>query len=392
MDYGLYQDEMRIKMNRDREENKHTIPDLEIIDLEKEDILDNTSAEDEIYDEKPRSSGKSDAKRHFPHINMHIVLLLVFIVFVCGIAYKVMNFGKFVDLEEIFKDGKGTYEDTLDEILPLMDADGNRLETNYEDGLTIVAFGNAPFADDRDSNDSLAGMIEEMTGATVYNCSISGSYLASQSPILNASESPMDAYTFYWLAMLSTGSDIMLSYNEAKEALGEDIPPEAEEVINTLTTLDFSTVDVIAILYDATDYLLGHEMYSDQNSTDIQQFTGNLEAGIEVLQDIYPHIRIIVMSPPYAYSDQLDEKGNYISSDITRYGQDVLSTYVIKEFSSCASRSVTFIDNLYGTITEDNAHKYLIDNLHLNTAGRREIARRFVYALDYFNQNENGHE
>ena len=380
-------------MYREREEHQHIIPDLEIIDLEQEDITDDTSTEEkETPDKKSRSSGKSGKKGHFPRLNMHIVLLIVFVIFVCGIAYKILNFGKFVDLEEIFRDGKGTYEDTLDEILPLMDADGKRLETNYEDGLTIVAFGNAPFADDRDSDDSLAGMIEEMTGATVYNCSISGSYLASQSPFLNASESPMDAFTFYWLAMLSTGSDIILSYNEAKEVLGEDLPPEAEEVINTLTTLDFSTVDVIAVLYDATDYLLGHQMYSDQNSTDIEQFTGNLEAGIEVLQDLYPHIRIIVMSPPYAYSDQLDEKGNYISSDIARYGQDVLSTYVIKEFSSCASRSVTFIDNLYGTITEDNAHKYLIDNLHLNTAGRKEIAKRFVYALNYYNQKEDGHE
>ena len=57
-----------------------------------------------------------------------------------------------------------------------------------------------------------------------------------------------------------------------------------------------------------------------------------------MLQDIYPHIRIIVMSPPYAFSDQLDENGDYISSDITRYGQDVLSTYVIKEYGSCATR------------------------------------------------------
>lgn len=107
-----------------------------------------------------------------------------------------------------------------------------------------------------------------------------------------------------------------------------------------------------------------------------------------MLQDIYPHIRIIVMSPPYAFSDQLDENGDYISSDITRYGQDVLSTYVIKEYGSCATRRVSFVDHLYGTITEDNAKDYLIDNLHLNVAGRREIAKRFVYALYYYDQDQ----
>ena len=45
---------------------------------------------------------------------------------------------------------------------------------------------------------------------------------------------------------------------------------------------------------------------------------------------------------------------------------------------------VTFVDNLYGTVTEDNAQDYLIDHLHLNVAGRKKVAERFVYALNYF--------
>jgi len=376
-------------MKKEKEEHKHHIPELEIIDLEEDDISADVSTDrEEKYHEKNHFSKESDTRKHFPRINIHIVLLATFVIFICGIAYKIINFGNYVDLDEIFKDGQGTYEDTFDEILPLMDADGNRLETNYEDGLTIVAFGNAPFADDRDSEDNLVNMIREQTGATVYNCSVSGSYLASQGPYIDTGDVPMNVYTFYWLCMLACKSDIMSSFDVAKEALGADVPPEAEEVVNTLATLDFNTVDVIVVLYDATDYLLGHQMYSDENPTDIEQFTGNLEAGIEILQNVYPHIRIIVMSPPYAFSDKLDENGNYISSDIARYGQDVLSTYVIKEYGSCAIRGVTFVDNLYGTITEDNAHKYLTDNLHLNTAGRRAIADRFVYALNYYNQDK----
>lgn len=49
-----------------------------------------------------------------------------------------------------------------------------------------------------------------------------------------------------------------------------------------------------------------------------------------------------------------------------------------------ASKMVTFVDNLYGTVTEDNAQDYLIDHLHLNVAGRKKVAERFVYALNYF--------
>lgn len=382
-------------MKREKEEYRHNIPELEVIDLEVTELQDNAPGEDREVPERDKQApagGQPGPRKRFPRINVHIVLLVVFIAFVGGIAYKITHFGNYVDLEEIFRDGQGTYEDTLDGILPLMDAEGHRMETNYEDGLTIVAFGNAPFADDRDSNDNLVNMIGKLTGATVYNCSISDSYLASQRPHIDGGESPMDVYTFYWLATLATRSDVLNSFHKAAETLGENVPPEAAEVIDTLTTLDFNTVDVITVMYDATDYLQGHQMYSDQNRTDIEQFTGNLEAGIEILQSAYPHIRIIVMSPPYAFSDQLDEHGKYISSDIARYGQDVLSTYVIKEFDSCAMRSVTFVDHLYGTITEDNAEKYLTDNLHLNVSGRREIAKRFIYALYYYDQDqlENG--
>ena len=367
-------------MKKEREEHTNSIPNIEVIDL------DNEGMEDALGNDEAKTNDKSNLskKQRFPRVNLHILLLAVFVIFILGIAYKIINFGEYVDQKDIFSDGQGTYEDTLDSILPLMDANGQPLQPDYEDGLTIVAFGNAPFADDRNSKDNLANMIAEMTGATVYNCSISGSYMASETPRIETAESPMDLFTFYWLATLGIGQDITRSYNEVKEVMGEDIPPEANEVINTLTTLDFDKVDVVVIMYDATDYLMGHEMYSDQNSTDIQQFTGNMEAGIELFQSIYPHIRIIVLSPPYAYSDQLDENGNYISSDIARYGWDVLSTYVIKQSASCAMRGVTFIDNLYGTITEDNADEYLIDNLHLNSAGRREIANRFVYALKLY--------
>ena len=382
-----------MKQNKENREQVHTasisdndIPDIEIIDLEKEDSseepydsepseeLEEAYDDDEFFEEPLK-------KKRFP-INIHLILIFTVIVFFGGILFKFFNWGVEVDLEEIFKDGPGTYEDTLDEILPLV---GGTEEGPVDDSVTtIVAFGNAPFADDRDSQDSLAAMIEELTGAVVYNCSVSGSYLAALSPQIDSQNYPMDAFNFYWLCTLATGGPIDYFYEEAKEVMGEDYPPEGDEVYNTLKTLDFNTVDVVVIMYDASDYLAGHEMYSDQNSTDIQQFTGNMEAGIELLQSTYPNIRIIVMSPTYAFA--INEEGEYVSSDIQRYGQDVLSTYVIRQYASCATQSVSFVDNLYGTITEDNAEEYLIDNLHLNVEGRRRVSERFEYALNYYNR------
>lgn len=380
------------------------IPEIEIIDLEAEDThcasAEKPSAKN-ISGKAPSAGASSDwdafdeeyyeddadgtLKKKFPfRINMHIVLLVTFVIVVIAVLYKFFNWGERIDLDEIFKDGQGTYEDTLDSILPLIDGSAEGLA---DDGVTtILAFGNGPFADDRDSDESLAAIIEEMTGAVIYNCAVEGSYLAALSPKIDSANYPMDAFNFYWLCTLATGGKIDYFYEEVREVMGDDYPAEGDYVYNTLKTLDYDTVDVITIMYDASDYLAGHAMYSDQNPTDIQQFTGNMEAGIELLQAAFPNSRIIVMSPTYAFAID-EETGEYVSSDMYTYGdRDVLSTYVIKQYASAATRSVTFVDNLYGTITEENAHEYLKDNIHLNVAGRKKVAERFVYALNYFEQ------
>lgn len=314
-------------------------------------------------------------------VNVHTLLLLVFVIMVIGVIYRFLNWGQKVDPNEIISENLENTPDVNDLILPLMDKEGNII-TDRDGTMTIVCFGNAPFADDRESPDNLANMIAQKTGAKVYNCSIGKSYLAAENYSLQTSVVPIDAYNFYWLLQLAAGAPIYERCEKANAHLGEDADPYSQEVYDTLSTLDFSEVDVITVMYDASDYLVGHEMYNSENPTDIEQFTGNLEAGIELIQENFPWIRIIVMSPTYAFA--VDDDGNYVSSDQYTYGWDVLSTYAIKQQSSCFNRSVTFIDHLYGTINEDNAKEYLIDNLHLNKAGRELVADRFVEALYYY--------
>jgi len=365
--------------NQPTASNNH-IPEVNIIDLEHD---GNTTECEQIeaVSSHNTSKGKKSVKKTGFHrfLNLHVLLLVTFLLFVGLLYAKFSNWGEQINQSDLTEDYSHINPDLLDQFLPLVDSEGRVVPTGNPD--TIVAFGNAPFSDHRGTEDNLANMIAEATGATVYNCSVSNSYLACQSPFFNPQVAPMDIYSFYWLIRLATLDGTNSAYFEqAAEALGDNIPPEAQEVFDTLTALDFNTVDVVTIMYDASDYLMGHGMYSDENPTDIQQFTGNLEAGIELLQKTYPHIRIIVMSPTYAYA--LDEEGNYISSDMYVYGDmDVLSTYSIRQCMSCLSRSVTFVDHLYGTVNEDNATEYLIDHVHLNQKARELITQRFMAAL-----------
>lgn len=393
----------------DSNHNIHTspvngMPDIEIVDLENETMQDTDSGKSAHKSNKKQTSDVSpkadeyddfseEYEEDYPEedeapapagirrfLNVHVFFALAMIIVIGLVAYRFTHWGQRVSQSDIFKDGQGSYDDSWDSILPLTDENGQMVIT---DASNIVLFGNAPFADDRDSSDSLANLIAKETGANVYNCSISGSYLAAQELNFDPTVAAMDAYCLYWLVSLATGAPIDNYYVQAAEQLGDRTPADAEEVINTLKTLDFNTIDTVAIMYDATDYLLGNPMYNDDNPTDPTQFTGNLEASLDVLQSLYPQIRIIVMSPTYAYA--VDENGDYVSSDMYIYNnRDVLSTYVIKECYSANVHSVSFMDNLYGSITEDNAKEYLTDNLHLNVKGRKLIAKRFEYFLNYY--------
>lgn len=374
-------------MNHDNE-TKPNSNSLDVLDLDKIDENTDIDYEEMIKNEENLLSedDESDADKSFTDtifkINWHLVLLIVFIVSVIIIIYKFMSWGKVIDPNALFTEEDLQAEpeiETLDNILPNSNAEGSPAAL---DGVTnIVLFGNGPFAEDYGTTDCLSEIIAKMSNSTVYNCSVSGSHLAATNHTYEAAVDAMDAFNFYWLTTL-VALDNEVPCKDALTNAPEALPPEAQEVFDTLTDLDFSKVDVIGIMYDATDYLQGRTLYNVAKETDIQTFYGNLTAGIELLQTTYPHIRIIVMSPTYAYA--VNNAGEYVDSDIYVYNEFPLSTYAQMQDRSTSNLGVSFVDNFYGTINVLNANDYLIDNIHINKDGKQKLAERFVYALQYY--------
>lgn len=319
-------------------------------------------------------------KKRILQIGFHVTFLVIVIAVILIIVSKFTNFmkGTVLDPNDMTSNKTGAETQPLDYILPLI------VEEEYlpaDDGeTTIVCFGNNPFSDDRNSDTNLCNMIEEMTGATVYNCSIPGSYLSAYNDHFIADSEPMDAFSFYWLATTFCMDNFQM-FDKALENM-QEVPDDIVESTKLLRSIDFSKVDVITLMFDGSDYLAGRPMYNDEYFSDSQQFTGSMAAGIELIQYYYPHIRIIVMSPTYAYG--LEEDGSYASSYIKTYGQSYLSTYVVKQAEAAYLLGVSFVDNLYGTIYEGIAPDYLEDHLHLNEDGRKLVAERFVEALNMY--------
>ncbi len=376
-----------MEQNKDIEQHNSS---MDILDLDKIDENAGIDYEEMIKTddyllsedkETEQNSGSGFTNKLFK-INWHLVLLVVFILSVIIIIYKFKHWGNVIDPDSLFTEDELMSDpeiQTLDNILPNSEAEGSPAAT---DGITnIVLFGNGPFAEDYGTSDCISELIAKTAGATVYNCSVPGSHLAATNETFLVEADAMDAFNFYWLttfAALGNAIPCEKALNEAPEAL----PPEAQQVYEILTTIDFSKVDVIGIMYDASDYLQGRTLYNVAKETDIQTFYGNLTAGIELLQTTYPHIRIIVMSPTYAYA--IDSNGEYVDSDIYVYNEHPLSTYAQMMDRSTSTLGVSFVDNFYGTVNVLNANDYLIDNIHLNKEGKQKLAERFVYALQYY--------
>ena len=140
---------------------------------------------------------------------------------------------------------------------------------------------------------------------------------------------------------------------------------------------------MLCIYYDGADYLDQRGSYDIDKESDPTLYCGALSAGLDLIREFLPHVRVIVMSPTYAYA--VDENGNYTSSFTTEVLEEPMSNYIGLQSQTCMDHHVTFVDNFYGCVYEEIADDYLKDNVLLNEKGHALLADRFLYALNRFN-------
>ena len=320
---------------------------------------------------KHKGSTPHKKQSQFP-INIHMIFLAVIVLIAGFSAYRLYKWNKGVP-----SDYDPNYQTTdfdteaMDNIIPLAP---DKLEGREDDGVTeILCLGNDPFSLNR-GDTGLSEQIAAKTGATVHNGAFTGTTIAAQLEEYNDGYI-MDAFSFSYVAESLASGNFDLMTKAATYSYDESFA----ENTAMLAALDMNAIDLICIMYDGIDYINKRPCEDPNDDNSIVTYTGALRAGINAIQQAYPHIRIVVMSHTFCHN--INEEGNFENGDRVDLGNGTLSHYLQKELDTASDCGVSFIDNFYGSINEDNYLDYMTDYLHFNDSGHALLADRFVQCI-----------
>lgn len=308
-------------------------------------------------------------RRRRPNLHIFFFAVVAIVLIVCGIKLYKWNQG--VDADEgVVVDESEFDTEPNDYIQPLT---SEQTAEKPDDGVTtIVTLGNSPFADDGNDN-LLVKALEEQMQAKVLNAGISDSFQCRTKPVGDDSN-PYDCISLYDVACGLVQRDC----NKVIEAAA-NVSENAQNDAKRLSAIDLSMADCVVIFYDLSDYIDHRNIYNPGDENDVTTFCGALNATIQIIQNRYPYIRIVVLSTP-ACGKTIDDY--YVDGTVIDLANGTLADYIGGEVMVCATRGVSFIDLYFGAIHVDNRDEYLRDDYHLNADGALVVAKRFAKLID----------
>lgn len=246
-----------------------------------------------------------------------------------------------------------------------------RKETNQ---VQIVFFGDSVFGLIRDETAAPA-LLQELAGKTVYNAALGGTSAARMGREARM-DTPKDSFSLVGLCQAVYARDFGVQRSlRIRESNTECYP----EVIAGLAAVDFSGVETVVILQGINDYHAGIPIENPEDPYDTYTFLGALRASLYALRKANPDVRILLMTPTYAW---------YIASgetcEETDNGGGILTDYVEAEIRAAEDMEVELIDvfhDFYPHESWEDWERYTFDGIHPNLEGRKMLARRIAAAL-----------
>ena len=321
-------------------------------------------------------------------LGIHIALISA-IVIILGIA--VIELVKWNKGEKIQLDpNEDTSEfdvEVLDELIPMAPSDYEGHQ--FDDETTVLLLGNGDLAMSRDDDEGLDSRIAHEAGVTVYNAAFPYPTLATRNLAMIEQNYPDDIYSLTYLADAICSGDF--SEIDRVTATYHKDGNFTQDAAKVLKSVDYDNLDVIVIMYDASDYFEGRAIENPKDDEERCTIVGALNYSIRRIKQTYPYIRIIVSS--LYYTEGIAEDGSVYDPDQLNFGNGTLSNYFYNELNTCTELSVSFLDNFYGTINQTNYRDYIdresdTDYIRLTDAGRLALAKRIAYAITKYPQDK----
>jgi len=270
-------------------------------------------------------------------------------------------------------------EDSEDYFVYFTPEEFSQMHADYEDDgeLNIVVIGDESIQDTADQTGIVQLMSSGIKDATIYNLCFPGSQITPKyNPFDNTYTN--DIVSLYWLSVCIAGDnyDFQTSFWDQIEIADET----ATKSLETMQSLDFSTVDLCIFNYNAKEYLSGQEIESIDRE-DFSKYANAIYQSIQLLESAYPNMQFIVASPTYCL---IEKDGAFLGSEITNSGHGFLPTYMIAAKNVTTEIGVSYMDNFLGVlINKDTYPTYLKeDGFTLNMEGRALIANRYINLIN----------
>ena len=233
--------------------------------------------------------------------------------------------------------------------------------------VDIVTFGDSVFGEVRDET-AVPALLQETLGKTVFNAAMGGTGMAR-----TAEEQRMDypkgSLTLIGLSKAIYAKDFGVQHSgEFRESMMEYFP----EVIEGLEKIDFSQVEMVLIQHGINDYHGGIPIENPENPYDEYSFLGALRSSVELLREVNPDMRIVLITPLYTWY----ESGTLTCEEVN-YGGGVLEDYVNAELALAEELGLEVIDLYHDFLPQgswEDYAPYTRDGVHPSEEGRYRIA------------------
>ncbi len=351
--------------------------DLELVDLEEEQKIPESEPVSSEYEDEEEYEEEEETGKGAKFI--HIAMLSVMGVIIALVVVMIVRWqrgSEFIINQDLLENMEVESEDFR------VDFNPTEIPGYVDDGVqNIVILGDSSLFHCTDET-GIAALIAQKTGANVTAVSLPESTIALQEPSYTP-EYAEDAFNLYYVATSICGGE-MGDYNLMFAAL-DNIENNGDyyNYWDAIHKIDFDSVDTLILSYGLGDYLaarplVGDEVYSEQLYGLENSVAGALDDSIEMLQNRFPYMQIIVSSPSFCLVT--DEDGNTIGADMYNTGNGTLGDYIVNMKYVAMQQSVAFADNYFSPyFNASNYDEYLSeDGRYPNAAGREIIASHIV--------------